>query len=103
MLLLTLFCLLHFSHCLYLHQKKKFWKRDLTDFASPSSWSANTYMFCFSYQYVKPQSFSVFQFLPSVTHLNFLLQFGIKSAVLNAELPQNSRLHILEVCFYTHL
>lgn len=28
----------------------------------------------------------------------YLLQFGIKSAVLNAELPQNSRLHILEVC-----
>lgn len=26
-------------------------------------------------------------------------QFGIKSAVLNAELPQNSRLHILEVPF----
>ena len=26
------------------------------------------------------------------------LQFGIKSTVLNAELPQNSRLHILEVC-----
>ena len=28
----------------------------------------------------------------------YLWQFGIKSAVLNAELPQNSRLHILEVC-----
>lgn len=26
------------------------------------------------------------------------MQFSIKSAVLNAELPQNSRLHILEVC-----
>lgn len=25
------------------------------------------------------------------------IQFGIKCAVLNAELPQNSRLHILEV------
>jgi hypothetical protein len=27
------------------------------------------------------------------------LQFGIRSAVLNAELPQNSRLHIIEVSF----
>ncbi|RRT52305.1 hypothetical protein B296_00050549 [Ensete ventricosum] len=31
----------------------------------------------------------------------FLEQFGIRSSVLNAELPQNSRLHILEVCFLT--
>ena len=27
------------------------------------------------------------------------IQFGIRSAVLNAELPQNSRLHIIEVSF----
>lgn len=26
------------------------------------------------------------------------MQFGIRSAVLNSELPQNSRIHILEVC-----
>jgi len=29
----------------------------------------------------------------------FLEKFGIRSAVLNAELPQNSRLHIIEVAY----
>ena len=48
-----------------------------------------------------PQAYSwilhFFNFLLLI-FLYSLWQFGIKSAVLNAELPQNSRLHILEVC-----
>ncbi|KAF5754368.1 putative RNA helicase [Helianthus annuus] len=35
--------------------------------------------------------------LPILRQNTFYLQFGIKSAVLNAELPVNSRQHILEV------
>lgn len=41
----------------------------------------------------------VSSFLWHIMSFELLLQFGIKSAVLNAELPQNSRLHILEVCY----
>lgn len=37
-------------------------------------------------------------FLLHIWILYVCVQFGIRSAVLNAELPQNSRLHILEVC-----
>lgn len=31
----------------------------------------------------------------------FLEAFGLKAALLNSELPLNSRLHILQVCAYS--
>lgn len=33
----------------------------------------------------------------------FLESFGLRSAVINAELPMNSRHHILQVCVWSHL
>lgn len=50
--------------------------------------------------YVIVISYSLSAFL--LFHFLFL-QFGIRSAVLNSELPQNSRLHILEVRQYSNI
>jgi len=69
-------------------------------YCSLNCFCSHTMLFCSCFYLVS--IFSV-HFICSINKLmmNMLcfIQFGIRSAVLNAELPQNSRLHIIEVSF----